>query len=372
MKFKLHIKRALIIITGLTLISALFFYSVSRHFIQSGLALSDNVLITSFGDVLSSHPNYEAINYLLKQKIIGGYPDGTYRPDSLINRAEFTKIITEAYYPGQAAGSDCFPDVGNEWFAKYVCFDKLHNFVGGYPDGSFKPADNINFAEIAKILVNLSGFPVTADAGVWYRPYIITLSELKAIPLSINSFDQKVTRGEMAEMVYRLRADVQSQPARTYDQLQAEQLSPGLPVRMQIPAINVDAVIEQVGLTPAGAVGIPQDPDNAAWYQLGPRPGEVGSSVITGHVNWYYGATGVFENLSKLTPGDQITIKDEKGNVMTFVVRESRSYDASADAVDVFFSSDGKAHLNLITCEGVWDSSAHQYTKRLVVFADRI
>jgi LPXTG-site transpeptidase (sortase) family protein len=362
----------------------LLFFLIPKNLIQNGPSLSlildestlaHNIVFASFGsfsDVPSTHPNFEAIEYIKAKNIVNGYPDGTFRPDAMVNRAEFTKIIIEAYYSEQASGSNCFPDVGTEWFAKYVCFAKISNFVTGYPDGSFKPTESINFVEIAKILVNIKGLLVTPypnpDFSPWYKPYVEKLAEAHAIPASITSFSQKVTRGEMAEMVYRLQANVTDKPSITYQ----EQASPGLPVHLKIPGINVDSAIESVSLTPEGAVGIPKDPDNAAWYNLGPIPGNIGSAVMSGHVNWYYGAKGVFENLNKLKPGDKIEVLDDKGSTISFVVRESRSYDAAADATDVFYSKDGKAHLNLITCEGVWNKLAKQYSKRLVVFADRV
>jgi len=339
--------------------------------ILAGFALStillSNIAFAAFSDVPNTHPNYEAITYVQTQNIVEGYADGTFHPDNAVNRAEFTKIITEAYYKGQATGDNCFSDVGTEWFAKYICFSKTFNFIGGYSDGSFHPGNNINFAEATKILVNVKGLTVTPDLNFWYKPYVEKLAEVNAIPASITSFSQKVTRGEMAEMVYRLKADVTNKSSKTYEQLAA----PGLPVRLKIPAINVNSAFESVGLTPAGAVDIPKNPANVAWYNLGPRPGDIGSSVITGHINWYYGATGVFVNLNRVKPGDKITVQDDKGATISFVVREIRDYDAAANAVDVFNSNDGKAHLNLITCEGTWDKNAQQYTKRLVVFADR-
>jgi len=379
MRLKILSRRTLLILTGFALSSALLFYFIPKISIRNGSGLMNNIFAT-FGDVPSTHPNYEAINYIQSQNIVDGYPDGTFRPDNLINRAEFTKIISEAYFKGQANGSNCFPDVGTEWFAKYVCFDKISNFIAGYPDGNFKPANNINFVEIAKILVNVKGFMVTPDPNTWYKPYVEKLAEFNDVPISITSFNQKVTRGEMAEMIYRLKANITNKPSKTYEELvienavsppELEQASTGLPVRLKIPGINVDSAVEEVGLTPQGAVGVPKDPANAAWYDLGPRPGDNGSAVITGHVNWYYGATGVFANLHNMKPGDKIAVLDDKGTVISFVVRESRSYDAEADATDVFNSNDGKAHLNLITCEGVWNKYVRQYSKRLVVFADK-
>jgi LPXTG-site transpeptidase (sortase) family protein len=146
----------------------------------------------------------------------------------------------------------------------------------------------------------------------------------------------------------------------------------GVPVRLTIASIAVHAPIEQVALTKAGAMGIPKEPMNAAWFSLGPRPGEPGSAVIDGHLNWYQGATGVFRDLRKLKAGDTIVVTDDAGTEISFVVRELRAFAAGADSTDVFRSTDDGAHLNLITCDGTWDSHAKQYSKRLVVFTDRV
>ena len=151
-----------------------------------------------------------------------------------------------------------------------------------------------------------------------------------------------------------------------------EQISAGLPIRIKIPKIKVDAAIENVGLTPKGEMGTPKLPHNTAWYNLGPRPGEVGSAAIAGHLNWYNGATGVFEDLSQLRVGDEIMVQDDKGAVSTFIVRKIRMYSPKEDASEVFVSNDGRAHLNLITCDGAWDENTKQYSRRLVVFADKV
>lgn len=324
-----------------------------------------------FNDVPSTQANYSAIKYIQEQKFVDGYPDGTFRPNNPINRAEFTKIITEAYYAGQATGGNCFSDINTEWFAKYVCFDKIHNLISGYPDGSFQPASNINFVEIAKILMTVQDSTIKPNSDIWYKPYVEKLSEAHAIPISITSFSQKVTRGEVAEMIYRLRNNITNKPSKTYAKMLETQANSSLPIRLKIPAINVNVVIEYVGLTPQGAIDVPKKSNNVAWFDLGARPGDNGSAIITGHVNWYAGASGVFANLHKLKPGDKITVQDNQGLLISFVIRESRIYDAAANAIDVFSSSDGKAHLNLITCEGLWNKLSQQYSKRLVVFADK-
>jgi len=146
----------------------------------------------------------------------------------------------------------------------------------------------------------------------------------------------------------------------------------GKPARLKIPGISVDSAVEYVGLTADGAMDVPKDPDNVAWLELGRRPGENGSAVIAGHYGtWKNGKGSVFDNLHKLSEGDKLSIEDDKGTVISFAVRESRKYDPEADASDVFSSDDGRSHLNLITCEGVWNEDLQSYSSRLVVFADK-
>jgi LPXTG-site transpeptidase (sortase) family protein len=144
-----------------------------------------------------------------------------------------------------------------------------------------------------------------------------------------------------------------------------------LPLRLKIPKINVDATIEYVGLRSNGEMDVPKDTANVAWFNLGPPPGQIGSAVMAGHFGVLENGEGsVFDNLKKLRKGDQIYVEDDKGANITFVVRENRSYDADADASSVFTSSDGKSHLNLVTCQG-WDKVSESYTKRFVVFTNK-
>lgn len=148
--------------------------------------------------------------------------------------------------------------------------------------------------------------------------------------------------------------------------------SVGLPVRLKIPTIKVDADIRYVGRAKDGSMGVPKLPRETAWYALGVKPGDVGNAVIAGHVDWWYGAIGVFKNLHTLKPGDIITVQDEKGVSTSFVVRETKEYTGNDDTTEVFVTYDGKSHLNLVTCSGLWNKITKKYTKRLVVFTDKI
>jgi len=145
----------------------------------------------------------------------------------------------------------------------------------------------------------------------------------------------------------------------------------GIPVRMTIPSINVDATIEYVGLTSNGAMAVPKGPNDVGWFELGPRPGDLGSAVIAGHDGWKNGIPAVFDNLSKLVAGDKIYVKDDTGTLTLFVVRKVATYGENDDASTIFDSNDGTAHLNLITCEGFWNATTQSYSSRLVVFTDK-
>lgn len=115
---------------------------------------------------------------------------------------------------------------------------------------------------------------------------------------------------------------------------------------------------------PKGAVDV-------GWYAPGPRPGEVGSAVIAGHEGWKDAQPAVFDALHTLRPGDTLSVEDDTGVLTSFVVRDVQVYSRAGDTWDVFGSTDGKAHLNLITCEGTWDPVQKTYANRLVVFADK-
>jgi LPXTG-site transpeptidase (sortase) family protein len=147
---------------------------------------------------------------------------------------------------------------------------------------------------------------------------------------------------------------------------------PGFPISLRIPKIGVDAPIKLMGVTSEGDMEAPKAPQDTGWYKFGPRPGDIGSAVIAGHFGpWKTGGTSAFDDLHELEAGDRIYIEDEEGAVIIFVVRESRSFGENDDASSVFTSNDGKAHLNLITCEGVWNKARKSYSNRLIVFTDK-
>lgn len=144
----------------------------------------------------------------------------------------------------------------------------------------------------------------------------------------------------------------------------------GLPVRLEIPIIGVNSAVEDAFITPEGRMDVPAGSKNVAWFALGPNPGEIGSSVIGGHFGINDGVKFVFYDLDKLREGDHVYIKDDDGNTLTFIVRKIELFGRNDEATTVFTSDDGLAHLNLITCEGIWNRVDDSYPERRVVFTD--
>jgi sortase (surface protein transpeptidase) len=150
-----------------------------------------------------------------------------------------------------------------------------------------------------------------------------------------------------------------------------QEKSYGIPKRLEISSINVDATVESVGLTPEGAMDTPVDPDNVGWYNLGPRPGEQGSAVIDGHLDKEDQSRAVFADLAEVNIDDIVTVIDDQGKKLNFIVKEVRMYNADDDTNEVFNNNDG-VFLNLITCAGSWDKDKQNYNQRRVIFTELI
>ena len=79
--------------------------------------------------------------------------------------------------------------------------------VDGYDDGTFKPEQNINFVEASKIVVNTLKLQQGAEGENWFDTYVHALEEKEVIPFDVNGFDKPLTRGQMAEMIWRIDAE---------------------------------------------------------------------------------------------------------------------------------------------------------------------
>jgi hypothetical protein len=171
---------------------------------------SDTYLIDDMDYILPdilNHKYEEAIWYVYYNGIVNGYDDGSYKPDNTINRAELLKIIIEAVFSDEFEeydNTDCFNDVpSSEWYTKYVCFAKAEGIVEGYSGNMFKPTQEISFVEALKIAMIGFNYDFEED-NPWYKDIVIKASELNFIPLDVTQFNQDFSRGQMAELITRI------------------------------------------------------------------------------------------------------------------------------------------------------------------------
>jgi endonuclease YncB( thermonuclease family) len=174
------------------------------------------VYAVALNDV-AGNKNETAINYLYENGVISGYSDGSFQPDKTLNRAELLKILVGGMgvQPSAAEYKNCFPDVKEEWFAPYVCYAKMQGWVGGYPDGTFRPAQTVNKAEAIKMTVNSQGYEVPnsvsetlysdVDNGQWYAPFIKVAKDKGLLEEtgSIFGVTNDMKRGAISENIYR-------------------------------------------------------------------------------------------------------------------------------------------------------------------------
>jgi len=204
-------------------IISLCFFAVTL-FVPSALAMTASTtsgiqaVPTGFSDVPRAHANYTAITFLNDAKVISGYPDGTFKPDNPINRAEVLKVILmssgiEANEAFQAA----FPDVtADNWFAPYVMKAKVMGFVqGNSTDGTFAPSRQVNLAEFIKMLLSANTIDVSSFQGktvapnipvdAWYANYVNYTVALGIVPKDASGnvdAAKPLTRGEVANILY--------------------------------------------------------------------------------------------------------------------------------------------------------------------------
>ena len=143
-----------------------------------------------------------------------------------------------------------------------------------------------------------------------------------------------------------------------------------IPSKLTIEKIGVEASVESVGMNSKGEMDVPKNDFNVAWYNLGYKPGEQGSAVMAGHFDTRAGGPAVFYKLEQLQPGDEISVTYPNGQEYTFTVTQSSRYPFNDFPLQRVFNSKGQPTLNLITCDGVFDSSARNYSDRLVVYAE--
>ena len=144
-----------------------------------------------------------------------------------------------------------------------------------------------------------------------------------------------------------------------------------VPVSIEIPAIGVRSALLSLGVKHDGTMEVPplhRTPNAAGWYKYSVTPGQIGTSVIEGHVDSKQGPA-VFFRLGALRPGNLVNVRLADGVTGVFRVTGIRQYSKSKFPAKTLYRATRFAGLRLITCGGAFDYATSQYLSSIVVFA---
>jgi len=150
-----------------------------------------------------------------------------------------------------------------------------------------------------------------------------------------------------------------------------ETLNESDPVRLRIPALNIDTSFVELGLQNNNEIEIPSGFEEVGWYKYGPTPGELGPAVVLGHVDSYSGPA-VFFYLGQLNPGDRVEIDRADGTTAIFRIDKLERYLQSEFPTSLVYGDLNHAGLRLITCSGSYDREQRRYESNLIVFASLV
>ena len=150
----------------------------------------------------------------------------------------------------------------------------------------------------------------------------------------------------------------------------ATPLSASDPVQIVIPAISVNAPVMRLGLNADGTVQVPPlDNHNlAGWFTGSVTPGQMGASVLLGHVDSWSGGS-VFYKIKDLVPGDKVDVRRADGSTAVFTVDGLQKAAKVAFPTSQVYGNPGYPALRLITCGGPFDAATGSYLDSIIVYA---
>jgi len=168
-----------------------------------------------FLDVVG-HPHAAQVELLHARGVVEGTGYGLFRPDILLNRAEFLKILMRAVYGdtgAQTGDTSCFADfVGSpQWYWGVACAAKARGIIEGYPDGTFRGQKNVILAEALKMSIDgwkmqIPSYP--SGTANWYDPYIDVGASKRIFDYFPYDPGHLLTRSEMAVLLVSLGGNI--------------------------------------------------------------------------------------------------------------------------------------------------------------------
>lgn len=183
------------------------------------MIFSGSVLAVSFTDISEEHWAYKNVITLTENKIISGYPDGTFRPEGTISKAEFIKLVIAASLP-EGITIDGAPSAFDNWAGKYVAAAEIYQVIAPgsiTPENMNEPITRMEMAlMISKADIFMRYNELKSDASITYNDYDdMNAEEIRYLTHAVskglikgytdNTFkpDKNMTRAEAATMIFR-------------------------------------------------------------------------------------------------------------------------------------------------------------------------
>lgn len=150
-----------------------------------------------------------------------------------------------------------------------------------------------------------------------------------------------------------------------------EPLAASAPTRVSVPSVGAESSLIPTGLEPDGSLEVPpvSDPMQASWFDASPTPGEVGPSVVLGHVNGN-GQPGIFAELNRVVAGAEVIVDRADGQRAVFQVSRVETIPKESFPTDSVYNDTANPQLRLITCGGDYDRAERSYGSNVIVYAD--
>ncbi|NLG32632.1 MAG: hypothetical protein GX550_03845 [Syntrophomonadaceae bacterium] len=165
--------------------------------------------VLAFKDVPEAYWAYRQISELAKAGVLRGYPDGTFKPENPVNRAEFAVMMVKGM--GLAAdeyhGDTGFIDVPRDfWASDYIMTCVQNGYVNGMPGGVFSPGQSITGAQLAAILVRTLPLeaPAVSSGSGWYKE-LVKVADENGLLYSGFEPEAAANRAQCAYSIMKLR-----------------------------------------------------------------------------------------------------------------------------------------------------------------------
>ncbi len=158
----------------------------------------------SYSD-MADESSAEAVDVLSGLGVISGYPDGTFRPDNIVTRAEMATLIVAALGLEEYATSTTsrYPDMSAaSWAQGYVAYGTSLGFISGYPDGTFRPNQTVSYEEACSMILRALGYTSEFLPGEWPAEWVVKAKALGILDGISAATSTGANRGDIAEMLY--------------------------------------------------------------------------------------------------------------------------------------------------------------------------